>query len=990
MFNDFNNKSNNTKNDKSFDNKGFAPVNFEQQAPNNVAMGQNFYRQQPMRNNHNAQQVNRQNQFYQGNPNINNGKINAENQFGQNKQSNKPFNQQPYANPNNRNVNPQNQLDSNNTKSFQHFNSQKEDNFSKINYTVKEGVKIDTDSDNQRINDKTKIDLVQEDTKKNTSKNNSNKKGILDFLFGSNNKKSSDKNTMKIHRTAQESVPYINVYKNGIIETSYNHYSKSYLLHDVNFNTATDDEQWTIFEHYESLLNMFGPEVKAEITIFNRNVDKEKFRREVLLKMRGDGLDKYRIQNNEILESKMSEGKNNVIHEKYLTLNIEADDIDTAVKTFSRLDGEVNTFVKKINGVDTSPLSLEDRLGIIHEIYNPNAEIRFNTKAKIDGNPAKTFDLAWLRKQGITTKDIVAPDSLSFNTDHFIMGDKYGRVMFIDNLPTYLSTDILTDITDISCNMLTSVHYESLRQDVSMKMVKNQMTNINSNVIDAQKKAAKSGYSPDLISPELLRSQDEADKIMSDVTSKNQKMFLVTVVIAFFADSLDELNKLTKTLQTVTSKYLCNLRKLNYQQEAAFATALPLATNELAVQRLLTTESAAVFMPFSAQELSQSNGMYYGLNAVSRNLILFNRINSKNANGVILGTPGSGKSFSAKREMINVILNTNDDIYVIDPEREYAPLAALFGGEVVRIAAGSKTYINPLDMDLDYADDDDPITLKSDFIGSLCETIIGGRYGLSPIQKSVIDRCVRLVYNPYLEHLNKLNRQVTCDRDATPTLDDFYQLLLAQPEPEAQNIALALELYCRGSLDTFAHRTNVNTNSRFVIYDIKDIGSGMKEMGLQVCLNDIWNKIISNKKKGKRTWFYIDEFYLLTQTDSSARFLQQIYKRARKWAGIPTGITQNVEDLLSSKEARGVINNCDFILMLNQSPLDRAELGAMLNISPTQMSYITNSDAGQGLLYTGKFIIPFIDQFPKNNDLYRAMTTKPDEVNLEEFMAQTT
>ena len=335
--------------------------------------------------------------------------------------------------------------------------------------------------------------------------------------------------------------------------------------------------------------------------------------------------------------------------------------------------------------------------------------------------------------------------------------------------------------------------------------------------------------------------------------------------------------------------------------------------------------------------------------------------------------------------MINVLLTTDDDIYVIDPEREYAPLAALFGGEVVKIAAGSKTYINPLDMDINYADDDDPITLKSDFIGSLCETVIGGKYGLSPVQKSVIDRCVRLVYQPYLKHMISLGSTQTCDKAAMPTLDDFYQLLLKQPEPEAHSLALALELYCRGSLDTFAHKTNVNTSSRFIIYDIKDIGSGMKEMGLQVCLNDIWNKIIANKKLGKRTWFYIDEFYLLTQTDSSARFLQQVYKRARKWAGIPTGITQNVEDLLASKEARGIINNCDFIYMLNQSPLDRAELAAMLNMSPAQVSYITNSDAGQGLLYTGKHIVPFIDKFPTNNSLYKAMTTKPDEVNLDKY-----
>ena len=795
--------------------------------------------------------------------------------------------------------------------------------------------------------------------------------------------KNKNKKKVKVAKTAQETIPYLSVYKNGIIEIDEGIFTKSYLLNDVNFSIAADEEQEEIFINYGKLLNMFGSDVKTEITIFNRNIDKEKFKRENLMKMKNDGLDKYRIENNKILEAKMDEGKNNVVREKYLTVAIEAEDIESAIKQFSRIDGDVSTYVKKINNTDTNPMTLEDRLSVLYEIYNLGSVIPFRTKAKIDGQESKSFDLDWIRRQGITTKDIIAPSVINFNSDHFMMDDKYARTIFIDNLPTYLSTDLLSDISDMPCNMLASVHFETLKPEKTLKLIKNQMVNINANLIDAQKKASRNGYSTELISPELAKAKEQANEIMEDVTTRNQKLFLVTMVVTVFADTLDELNKYTKTIQTTGQKYLCSFKKLNYQQEYGFTTSLPLAYNKIFAQRLLTTEAASVFIPFSAQELAQKNGMYYGLNAVSRNLILFNRLNSKNANGVILGTPGSGKSFSAKREMINVLLGTDDDIYIIDPEREYSPLAALFGGEIVKIAAGSKTYINPLDMDLDYADDDDPITLKSDFIGSLCETVIGGRYGLSPIQKSVIDRCVRLVYQPYLEHMSKLGRTTTCDKEAAPTLNDFYELLLQQPEPEAQNIALSLELYCKGSLDTFAHKTNVNTTSRFIVYDIKDIGSGMKEMGLQVCLNDIWNKIIENKKKNKRTWFYIDEFYLLTQTDSSARFLQQIYKRARKWGGIPTGITQNVEDLLASKEARGVINNCDFILMLNQSPIDRAELGAMLNISPAQMSYITNSDAGQGLLYTGKFIVPFIDKFPSGNALYNAMTTKPDEVNID-------
>lgn len=810
------------------------------------------------------------------------------------------------------------------------------------------------------------------------SKNPGNKPTKSNAMFKSKKPSAPKKPAPK---TSQQSIPYDYVYKNGIIEVEPGLFSKSYLLHDVNFKIASNDEQENMFMEFGSLLNMFDAETKLQINIFNRNVNKDEFRERTLLKLQNDGLDKYRIENNAILEAKMNEGKNSVFREKYLTVSIQADDIEAAVKRFQSLDSDIAAHIKKINNADTFPMKIEERLSILHEIYNPGTELPLLSEGQINGKAIKAFSLDGLKAMGISSKDAIAPEYMQFNGDHFRLGDKYCRTLFIDNLPSFLSTDFLTELVDISANLLTSIHFESIRQDKTLKLLRNQMVNIDASVIDAQKRAVKSGYSPDLISHDLKKAQEQANKIMDDVTSRNQKMFLVSLLLTVYGDTLDELNKNTDSLKTTASKYLCSLRKLTYQQEYGFASCLPLGKNKTYVQRLLTTEAASVFIPFSAQELSQNNGMYYGLNAVSRNLILFNRINSKNANGVILGTPGSGKSFSAKREIINVILGTNDDVYIIDPEREYAPLAALFNGEVVRIAAGSNTYVNPLDMDINYADDDDPITLKSDFIGSLCETVIGGKYGLSPVQKTVIDRCVRLVYKPYIKQLAKSGK--TCDKNIAPTLDDFYQTLLSQPEPEAQQIALSLELYCRGSLDTFAHRTNVNTNARFVVYDIKDIGSGMKEMGLQVCLNDIWNKIIQNKARNKRTWFYIDEFYLLTQTDSSAKFLQQIYKRARKWGGVPTGITQNVEDLLASKEARGIINNCDFIMMLNQSPLDRAELGAMLNISPAQMSYITNADAGQGLLYTGKFIIPFLDKFPNDNILFKAMTTKPEDVDLQ-------
>lgn len=788
----------------------------------------------------------------------------------------------------------------------------------------------------------------------------------------------------KVRATMQQTIPYKNVYQNGIIEVEEGVFSKCYTLEDINFRVATQEDQELKFQEYEKLLNAFGENVCAQICINNKSAKKEDVLSDVLIKPKNDNLNEYRDEYNQILRDKMTEGRNDIMSSIYLAVSIHAESIEQAVNAFNRLEIEIGKHIKKVTEQEMHTQSTEERLAIMHDIFN-----LYEEDAILSPSDISLEDSA---KQGITSKDIVGPSGFKFEDEYFKMGNAYGRSLYLSSVPTFLSTDYIQSISEIPTNMLISVQYQSLDQEKSAKLVRRQLTNINANIVEAQQKAARGGYSMDMLPPELEAAQTSAKELMDDVTRRDQKMFYTTLVVTHFAETKQKLDEDTKLIISTSNNCLCVMKKLFFQQETGLRASLPLASNKLCVDQLLTSECASIFLPFSVVEINQKNGIYYGLNAVSKTLLLYDRTKGTNSNGLILGVPGSGKSFTAKKEIVCVALNTNDDIYIIDPESEYQPLISALGGEVIKLAVGRRVFVNPMDMDINYAKDtdgdSDPVTMKADFISSICETVVGKRRGLSSSERSIIDRCVRNLYQPYLKHIHEINlnrpegsEEITCDRNAMPTLTDFYSLLLTQPEIEAQNLALALELYTTGSLDIFAHRTNVDTQNRFVVYDIREIGSSLKELGLRICLNDMWNRIISNFVKfGKRTWAYIDEFYLLLQSESSAVFLQQVWKRARKWMGVMTGITQNVEDLLNSPAARGIINNCNFILMLNQSPIDRMSLATLLKISEAQLSYITNSDPGQGLLYNGKTIVPFVDNFPKNTRLYELITTKPEDV----------
>ena len=788
---------------------------------------------------------------------------------------------------------------------------------------------------------------------------------ILESFLGKKKKNPQQEHTMEqpekrsVDKTSQQTIPYRKVYEDGIFEIGKGSYSKAVKFYDINYQIARQDDKEDIFVKYCEFLNYFNSQITLQITIINKSINKETFEQQILLKEKGDFLDEFRQEYNEMLKHQISAGKNDIQKEKYITITVKCGSIDEAKSIFNRLEIEVLGLIRRL-GSYGKVLSAQERLEILHDIYRNGHEGEFEYRPSVH------------KRKGLMTKDLIAPDSFEFKRDHMIIGDKYARAIFVRDLPTFINDMFLSELTDFSLNLLLTINVKPIEPHIALKMVKRQITGMEANKIDYQKRSLRGGYLEAFIPFELRNSLEEAQALLDEIVNKNQKLYLTNIIMVHLADSKEDLDRDTELINSVARKYLCQVGVLNYQQEEGLNSVLPLGINSLKVDRCLTTESTAIFIPFTSQELVQPDGMYYGLNAVSRNLIMFNRKSLKNANGFILGSPGSGKSFSAKREMVNVLLNAGDDVIIIDPEREYTRLVQNFQGEVIYISAGSKNYINPLDMSIDYSDDDDPLLLKSDFILSLCEVIIGGRDGLTAKEKSIIDRCLKITYREYMQDF---------DPDKIPTLKEFYEILIRQKEPEAENLATSLELYITGNLSVFSNKTNIDIHNRLVCYDIKDLGKQLKTLGMLIVLDAVWNRITVNRNKGKRTWLYMDEIYLLFANEYSANFLFELYKRARKWGAIPTGITQNVEDLLKSELARRMLSNSDFIMMLNQAPSDRAELAKLLNISSTQLSYVTNSDPGQGLLFSGNSIIPFVDKFPQETKLYRMMTTKVEEVS---------
>ena len=766
----------------------------------------------------------------------------------------------------------------------------------------------------------------------------------------------------KRHKSAQDSIPFQRMFPDGICRVTDTYYTKTIQFQDINYQLSQNEDKTAIFDGWCDFLNYFDASVHFQLTFLNMAANKDTYGTQITIPLRGDEDDAIRTEYTQMLRDQLAKGNNGLIKTKYLTFGIDADGMKTAKPRLERIETDVLNNFKRL-GVAAEPLNGTDRLRLLHDML------------RIDDPAPFRFSWDWLASSGLSVKDFIAPSSFEFaKGNYFGIGQKRGAVSFLQILAPELNDRMLADFLDMESSLIVTMHVQSVDQISAIKTIKRKITDLDRMKIEEQKKAVRSGYDMDIIPSDLATYGAEAKKLLQELQSRNERMFLLTFLVLNIAGSVPKLRNNVFQASSIAQKYNCQLVRLDFRQEEGLMSSLPLGLNQVEIQRSLTTSAVAIFVPFTTQELYQngSEALYCGLNALSNNLIMVDRKFLKNPNGLILGTPGSGKSFAAKREIANVFFVTNDDIIICDPEAEYGPLVERLHGQVIKISPTSPHFINPMDLNLNYSDDENPLSLKSDFILSLCELIVGGKDGLQPVEKTIIDRCVRMVYRDYLNDPKPENM---------PVLEDLYHELRRQEEKEAQYVATALEIYVTGSLNVFNHRTNVDIQNRIVAFDIKELGKQLKKIGMLVVQDQVWNRVTVNREAHKATRYYIDEFHLLLKEEQTAAYSVEIWKRFRKWGGVPTGITQNVKDLLASREVENIFENSDYIYMLNQASGDRQILAKQLNISPHQLSYVTHSGEGEGLLFYGNIILPFVDRFPKDTELYRVMTTKPNEVS---------
>lgn len=766
--------------------------------------------------------------------------------------------------------------------------------------------------------------------------------------------------------SVQASIPYAAMYPDGLCRVTGRTYSRSVAFEDISYQLASKDEQTACFENLCDLYNYFDSTIAVQETFISRRVAQDEYERAIEIPLAHDAFDHVREEYGAVLKAQLARSGGGYRRQKMLTFAIEADDAKAARSRLARVEADVLSHFKQM-GAAARPMDGRERLAAMHSVLHLGTEDRFG------------FEWDWLAKTGLSTKDYIAPTSFHFGEARtYRSGTRLGCVSYLQIIAADVYDNALSDFLEADADVVVTMHIRPIDQQEALKMVKRKITDLDSMKITEQKRAVRSGYDMDIMPPDLATYGDEAKSLLRDLQSRNEKLFLLTVLVVNVGASKRALENNAFQFSGIAQKHNNALQRLDYMQEAGLMSSLPLGANSVPIERGLTTSGLAMLVPFVTREIFQSGeALYYGRNALSGNMIMADRKLLKNPNGLILGVPGSGKSFSAKREITNAFLITSDDIIISDPEAEYAPLVEALHGQVIKVSQNSRDYLNPMDINTNYSEDEDPLSLKSDFIVSMCELILGGKSGLEPLEKSLIDHAVLNVYRDYLAVTASGGEP---DPERMPVLSDLYDELLRMGQPEAKRLATALEIYVHGSLNVFNHRTNVDIKNRLVCFDLKELGKQLRKLGMLIVQDQVWNRVTVNRAARKATRYYMDEMHLLLKDEQTAAYSVEIWKRFRKWGGIPTGITQNVKDLLASREVENIFENSDFVYLLAQAAGDREILGKALGISPSQMSHVTNAQAGEGLILYGGIILPFIDRFPQDTQLYRIMSTKPAEM----------
>ena len=724
--------------------------------------------------------------------------------------------------------------------------------------------------------------------------------------------------TDKKGKSAQDSIPYERMWTDGICRISDSHYTKTIQFQDINYQLSQNEDKTAIFEGWCDFLNYFDSSIHFQLSFLNLAASEETFANSISIPPQRDAFDSIREEYTTMLQNQLARGNNGLIKTKYLTFGIDADSIKAAKPRLERIETDILNNFKRL-GVAARTLDGKERLSQLHAVFHMDEQLPFQ------------FEWDWLAPSGLSTKDFIAPSSFEFRTGkQFRMGKKYGAVSFLQILAPELNDRLLADFLDMESSLIVSMHIQSVDQVKAIKTVKRKITDLDRSKIEEQKKAVRAGYDMDIIPSDLATYGSEAKKLLQDLQSRNERMFNMTFLMLHLAPTKQKLEIAVSQSASVAQTHNCILTRLDFQQEDGLMSSLPLGLNRIKIERSLTTSALAVFIPFVTQELFMGgNAMYYGLNALSNNMILLDRKQSRCPNGLVFGTPGSGKSMSCKREITYVMLTTKDNVIICDPEDEYSPLVNRLGGQVIRLSPNSRDYVNPLDINLNYSEEENPLALKSDFVLSFCELIMGSKTGLEAIEKTVIDRAVQMIYQPYFADPRPENM---------PVLGDLLDALMAQGIPEAERVAQALDLYVNGSLNFFNHRTTVDIRNRLVCFDIKGLGKNLKKPGMLIVQDAVWNTVTVNRSIGRATWYFVDEFHLLLKEEQTAAYSAEIWKRFRKWGGVPTGATQNPKDLLSSPEIENILENSDFIYLLNLSAGDRKLMTERLNISAEQLA----------------------------------------------------